>query len=328
MTTFENVKESMKEKRHRQDARLGHALAMDERARPGSRQSRQMWFVFAILELVSQRSEVLWGSGGVHPRSVRHVSMNFSGTHTTCAVIWGSDSAASWSTFLLGARRAATQAAHAAQAQQGQQGQLGQNAASVPVETAGASAAGASAASAAAVSEASASASTSGVNKEGAASALASLYASEEPLRCVWVFLDSACVVVGGMGKATPSTPQRGLIALLGCGRRTYDDDGTSMAAEAAERHGFNTNTTNTTSNTSTTLLGASQPHPSLTSLSRPRSPFQGRLPSEQGDTRCHTRGVTALSPWPTQVRVSNVHDYHSFHTMTNTALSPRGTPR
>ena len=41
MTTFENVKETMKEKRHRQDARLGHALAMDERARPGSRQSRQ-----------------------------------------------------------------------------------------------------------------------------------------------------------------------------------------------------------------------------------------------------------------------------------------------
>ena len=47
MTTFENVKESMKEKRHRQDARLGHALAMDERARPGSRQSRQNVVCFA-----------------------------------------------------------------------------------------------------------------------------------------------------------------------------------------------------------------------------------------------------------------------------------------
>ena len=71
MTTFENVKESMKEKRHRQDARLGHALAMDERARPGSRQSRQNVFVFAILELVShsveQRSEVLWEA--LHLRS-------------------------------------------------------------------------------------------------------------------------------------------------------------------------------------------------------------------------------------------------------------------
>ena len=76
MTTFENVKESMKEKRHRQDARLGHALAMDERARPGSRQSRQNVVCFCgILELVSQRSEVLWEAlhlrSGVQVGSIR-----------------------------------------------------------------------------------------------------------------------------------------------------------------------------------------------------------------------------------------------------------------
>ena len=246
--------------------------------------------------------------------------MNFSGTHTTCAVVWGSDSAASWSTFLLGARRAAAHATHAAHAahatqasqaaQQGQQDQLGLKAASVPVETASASAA--------AVSAAGASASASRVNAERAEAALASLYASEEPLRCVWVFLDSACVVVGGMGKATPSTPQRGLIALLGCGRTTNDDDddGATMAAEAveaAERHGFNTNTSNNTSNA---LLADGQPHPSLSSLSHPFHPFQGRLPSERGDTRCHTRGVTALSQWPTQVRVSDFNDY--YHSIDN----------